>query len=106
MLSVIEDATNIDHGRKNGFITLESSCTGPPYQAAFDELNGPGAKEFAIKAANDRGLPGARINGLGESPFPVNRQGKGFDAISQDLPPEHTDRQVHRYRIRVPVMAL
>jgi hypothetical protein len=107
MLSIIEDATTIEPNLLKGNIVVESDKSGPPFNAAFDELNETTAIVFAQNYAAQCGISPAYVNGSKIGPYPVNSEGVPLEQVTgpdkKPLKPTHPLMQPHRYRIEVPV---
>jgi hypothetical protein len=109
MLLVVESACQFAPDRSKGVVVIESDCSGPPFTAAFTELDSAEARRLAIVYAQSAGVVPPRINGNVIGPYPVNSEGMSFENIhdeqGQPLPAGHPRMQPKRYRIDVPVCA-
>jgi hypothetical protein len=107
MLRVVIKDCIIQDDRSAGKIVVESDCTGPPYQAAFTELDTLDARKLAQGYAASVGIAPAHINGNVQGPYPVNSAGTPLEDVrgdkGQTLPPQHPLMQPKSYRIDVPV---
>jgi hypothetical protein len=109
MLQVVGPACVFSQDKNTGSIAVQSDRTGPPFQAAFDELNEISARQLALKYASEQGVAGARQNGNVVGPYPVNGEGLPLDLVRDEqgrpLPQTHPRMQPVVYRIEVPVVS-
>lgn len=108
-LSVVPAASTFAEDMSRGQVVVESDVAGPPFQAAFDELQSPEARTLAIRYAVSKGMSSPRLNGANSSTFPVNDQFTPLEQVRGDdgKQPPLTDPRMkpHRYRVRVPLLA-
>jgi hypothetical protein len=106
-MRVVESATEFDEDLRTGTVVIESNCSGPPFQEAFDELQSQRARDMAIAYAQQAGMSPARINAATVNPYPVNEEGLSLDEIKdakgKPLPATDPRMAVKRYRVSVPV---
>jgi len=92
-LQVVEEGTR--HDGTKGIVCLESDVSGPNFSSAITELDSGAARNEAIKVAAAKGLPDPRVEGLNNSPYPVDAEGK---VVTNPMA-----QKVHRYRVDIPV---
>jgi hypothetical protein len=107
VLKVIEAASQFQPDGSRGVVIIESDQTGPPFNAAFDELGGAEAVELAQRFAQTKGVAPAFLNGNKLGPYAVNADGRPLEEVKDEngksLPQTHPKMQPHRYRLDVPV---
>ncbi len=105
MLRVVEELSRNSIqsvGMTGGVVVIESDI-GPPFQSAFDELDGLEAKQLAKAWAASHGVHDAQLTGTPGQPYSVGRT--GFSA--GDIDPETktqiqmNDIRAEPYRFRV-----
>lgn len=107
MLEIKPDACSFEPDRSRGTVVIESDLTGPPFNAAFDELTGNGTVQMAQQFATQMGCAPAYLNGNKIGPYPVNAEGLPLEEVKgQDgkpLPQTHPRMQPAKYRVDVPI---
>ena len=106
-MRVIDEASQFSPDGSRGMVVIESDEGGPPFTAAFTELEGMTAVAMAQQYATGRGCSPACLNGNKIGPYPVNAEGVNLELVRGDkgeaLPQQHPRMQVARYRLDVPV---
>ena len=92
-IKVVEEGTT--HDGTKGVVCFESDVDGPNFSSAISELTNGATRNEAIKVAASKGLPDPRVEGLNNSAYPVDAEGK---AVTNPMA-----QKVHRYRIDIPV---
>src|SRR4051812_18420089 len=107
MLRVVEDACNFTPDKSRGLVVVESDESGPPFHAAFHELDSQDTRTLAKSYAGERGMGTAWINGNVIGPYPVNFGGLSLEHArgpqGQPLPQTHPRMQPRAYRVDVPL---
>ncbi len=107
MLNVVKETSSFLPDLSKGTVTIESSCVGPPFHAAFEELNGMDAVNLAQRFAAANNMTRAFLNGNKSGPYPVNAAGVPLENVrgpnGEALPATHPDMQPARYRLDVPL---
>jgi len=103
MLKVVESATQVND--RGGVVVVESDCDGPPFTAAFAELEGPEAVRLAQSYAARFGCAPSAVNGNRVGPYPVNSAGVPIEDVrdpdGNPLPVQHPLMQPYRYRVDI-----
>jgi hypothetical protein len=109
MLRVVEDACNFTPDKSRGLVVVESDESGPPFHAAFHELDSQDTRNLAQSYAGEKGMGTAWINGNVIGPYPVNFGGRvvrGEPPRAPQPPPlpqTHPRMQPRAYRVDVPL---
>ena len=82
----------VDHDGTRGYVTIQSNLEGA---AAIEDLRRAEARNMAIKAAAEKGLPDPRTE-LTLAPYAVDEQGATIT--------NPKDQKVAAYRVDVPVV--
>lgn len=106
-LHVIEQYSTFSPDMSRGSVIIESDL-GPPFERAFQELDGVAPVYLAQSYAASKGCAPAYINGSRIGPYPVNADGQPLDAVrdkdNHPLPAEHPKMQPARYQLEIPVV--
>lgn len=107
MLQVIVEASKIAPDGSRGTVVVESDQEGPPFTAAFHELEGADVVALAQQYAATKGCTPAYLNGNKGSIYPVNAEGQSLEHVRDGnghaLPQQHPRMQPKRYRVDIPV---
>ena len=100
------DGSEFHPDMSRGSVVLESNLKeGGSFGMAIDELNGQEARVYAIGIASQLGMADARLNGMSDGVYPVNKDGIPLDMVQDGdgkaLPPNHPKMLVAAYRKRI-----
>jgi hypothetical protein len=105
-LRVVPSACKFAPDRSSGIIAIE--YTPDDLSTAIENLNGSAAKNLALAYGVKCGVSDARINGIAESPYPVDKDGKlvevgvpGPDGVVPDV--KEKAGSIRRYRVDIPI---